>query len=151
MSLEVNCWSQQGRLQRNLNGVLEWWIDGFSGLVMLPVSTSPPGNKWRHTDMASYTPLCFNLLLECCTLLHIQLKWDERRGKKVSWWGLCDLGIQFGSVVFFGKHCICTLLSENAHWQAALACSLCCKQRDMVPLIRFSNPSSRSTPPNDCN
>lgn len=46
-----------------------------------------PVNKQRHTNAACNTPLCFNLLLEWCTLLlHIQLKEDESRWEEnVSW------------------------------------------------------------------
>lgn len=64
-------------------------------LVTPPVSTGLPLNKRHHPDMTSYTSLCFNLLLEGCTLLfHIQLK----QGGNVSSGELCDLGIQFGSM-----------------------------------------------------
>ncbi len=85
MSVEVCCRSQQGGLQRDVNGGLESGINRYSGLVTPPVGTGPSVNKQRHTDMASYTPLCFNLLLECCTLLfHIQLKEDESRRGKMS-------------------------------------------------------------------
>lgn len=95
MSVEMYCRSQHGGLQRDLNGSLKWWINGYSGLVTPPVGTGPAINKQRHTDQASSTPLCFNLLLESYTLLlHIQLKEDEsRRGKCL----LVRLGVIWGS------------------------------------------------------
>lgn len=82
MSVEVYCTVDLNREDyREIS--MEWWINGYSGLVTPPVGTSPPLNKQQHTDMASYTPLCFNLLLEQRTLLlYIQLKENEsRRGK----------------------------------------------------------------------
>lgn len=86
MSVKMYCGSQQG-IQIDLNRGVEWWINGYSGLVTPSHSTSPPINERPHTDMAPYTPFCFYLLLECCTLVfHIQLKEGENASS-------CNLGI----------------------------------------------------------
>lgn len=114
MSVEVYCRSQKAGLQRDLNGGLEWWINGYSGPVTPSVGTGPPVNKWRHTDMASYTPLCFNPLLESCSLLlRIQFKEDESRKGKC----LLVRLVWFGDPIWqhvFCKHCNCSLFSESA-------------------------------------
>lgn len=45
VSVKVYCGSQQRALQRDCNGGLEWWINGYSGLITPPFSTGPPVNK----------------------------------------------------------------------------------------------------------
>lgn len=53
MSVEVYCRYQHGGQQRDINGGLEWWIDGYSGLVAPPVGTGPDANKQHPTLLQS--------------------------------------------------------------------------------------------------
>lgn len=70
--------------------------------------------------------------------------------ENVSWCDLCDLGIQFGSV--FSVNIVTAACFQRTHSQAALGLfAVAGRKRDVVSVIRLSNPGSRSTPLNDCN
>lgn len=100
----------RGRLQRDLNGGLEWWINGYSSLVTPPVGTGTQVNKRWHTY--PFTPHFASIC--CCTLLlPTQLKEDERKRGKC----LLVRLVWFGDPIWqnvFCKQRNCSLFSEDA-------------------------------------
>lgn len=73
------CWSQQEQLQKDLNGGLEWWINGCWGLVTPPIRTSKQVNKLQCYKL-SCIPLCFKSVIRRHHTLHFSISiWKRMR------------------------------------------------------------------------